>query len=488
MSTLRQKVGLTVLLVVPVVLVAGLLLVVTGVPALQAERANARVQAERAKAEQREAEARAVAFQGGANAGANPGANPGAKLVRPESLAGGFILIVQDKTNKSNADNPIYFASSMNNWNPGDPRFRMASRSDMRWQLIVEPRPGTEAIEFKFTRGSWEKAEVDAELKDLPNRTLPMVDVSMLQPGERPRIELVIERWADERPGGVRPDEPDAYKPLTVTGNVRRLQVPGGAGAGAGLKRDMLVWLPPGYDDPAYASKVYPVLYLMDGQNVFQKPEGVPGEWGADETAQKLVSGASAEPFIIVAVPSTPESRMQEYLPVPALEGVEPAGDAFVRWLVTQVKPRVDRAFRVDPRAERTAIGGSSLGAVIALHAATRRPDVFGMVLAESPSIRSGDETLWRTWESGVKAWPGRVILGVGDQEYGTDAAAAPKSAALVKAVEELRGRIIAAGVPEARVRLVVGKGDGHNEAAWARRFEGAARFLFPVSESDARK
>jgi predicted alpha/beta superfamily hydrolase len=250
----------------------------------------------------------------------------------------------------------------------------------------------------------------------------------------------------------------------------------------------MLVWLPPGYDDPAYANKVYPVLYLMDGQNVFQKPAGVPGEWGADETAQRLVSGGSAEPFIIVAVPSTPESRVQEYLPVAALEGVEPAGDAFVRWLVTRVKPRVDRAFRADPRAERTAIGGSSLGGVIALHAGTRRPDVFGMVLAESPSIRAGDAGLWKAWESGVKSWPRRIYLGVGDQEYGTGAGAADKSAALVRAVNELRARIVGSGVDESRVRVVVGAGQSHNEEAWAKRFEGAARFLFPASEASTGK
>lgn len=464
MATLKQRIGLTVLLAMPVLVVAGLLYVMSNVTDKRADADRERAAEARIEAARRDAEAKPT----------------GPRLVRPETLEQGVILIVQDKSGKSNADEPIFFASSLSAWNPRDQRFRLGSRSDMRWQLHLKVPAGTEQVQFKFTRGSWDRCEVAADLSDIENRSLPEVDVSMLQPGEPPRIELAVERWSDERPsaGAV---EDLVYGPVKATGTVKRLQVSGGAGSVAGATRDVLVWLPPGYEDPAYAGKAYPVLYLMDGQNVFQKHSKIPAEWGADETAQGLITSGQCEPFLIVAVPSLGASRMEEYLPAPALEGVTPAGDRFVEWLVTQVKPRVERAFRADPRAERTAIGGASLGGAIALHGAAHRPEVFGMALVESLPLTAGDAGAWKAWREALPSWPGRLFLGVGGREFGPEAP--ERNQALVQAVRDLHAQASAAGLGATRVRLDVGEQDRHDEGAWARRLPEALKFLFPPPE-----
>src|SRR5690606_29958579 len=98
------------------------------------------------------------------------------------------------------------------------------------------------------------------------------------------------------------------YAPIEATGAVKRLEVQNG------VMRDALVWLPPGYDDPANADRRYPVLYLQDGQNVFDKPaDGLtPAEWGADETATRLIASGEIEPIIIVAIPNAGAGRVAE--------------------------------------------------------------------------------------------------------------------------------------------------------------------------------
>jgi pullulanase len=479
MATLKQKVWLTALLAGPVLVVAGLLYVMSEVTSAKVESARRAEEAARAEARRVEAEARRRTEEASGPEWGSVG-----RLVRPESLEQGVVLIVEDKSGRANADEPIYFASSLSAWNPRDPRYRLGARSDMRWQLHLKVPAGTEQIQFKFTRGSWDKCEVAADLSDIPNRTLPEVDVSRLMPGEPARIELVIERWADERPGAALAEDPE-YGVIKATGTLRRLQVSGGAGSASGANRDLLVWLPPGYDDPAYAGRAYPVLYLMDGQNLFQKHARIPAEWEADEAAHRLITGGAVEPLIIVGVPSLGSSRVEEYLPVGALEGVTPAGDRFVEWLVTQVKPRVERAFRADGRPDRTAIGGASLGGAIALHAAASRPDVFGMALVESLPLTSGDAAAWRVWIESLPTWPGRLYLGVGGEEFGPEQR--ERNEALVRAVREVHERA-GSSLDATRLRLVVGERDGHDESAWARRLPEALRFLFPSGEGQIGK
>lgn len=273
---------------------------------------------------------------------------------------------------------------------------------------------------------------------------------------------------------------PAPTPPLTspaILGALRRLPVPGDPSGGT---TELLVWVPPGYDEPANATKTYPVLYLHDGQNLFGTPSEAPGEWRVDETATDLITRGVMTPTIIVGIPHHGVARISEYLPIPAIPGFTPKGETHVAWLVKEIVPRVSAAFRVRTGPQNTGVGGSSLGAVIALHAATTHPDTFGIVLAESLPLRTGDGAAWDAWLASRKFCPSRIYLGVGEAETGTDPANAGRNLAYVDAVRALDQRLKEAGLGPASKLLIVEPGAVHNEAAWARRLPQALTFLFP--------
>lgn len=250
--------------------------------------------------------------------------------------------------------------------------------------------------------------------------------------------------------------------------------------------RECFVWLPAGYDDAVNAGKRYPVLYMFDGQNLFEKHGGIPAEWGADETATKLIAEKKVGGFIIVGIPHGGALRISEYLPVDALPGAaKPGGKAFMEFVVTQVKPRVERAFRVETDRAKVGIGGSSLGAAMAMYGAIEYPQQFGLVLAESLPLRTGDASAWRSWlgesiakRAVDKTYPVRVFIGFGSREYGSDASRAETNAAYAKDLDALRTMLVKAGMASDAVTIVTTKDAEHTERAWAERLPGALQFL----------
>lgn len=407
-----------------------------------------------------------------------------AATINPAELETGFILIVEDKAKLASTTSPIYIAGNFNNWNPADPAYKLTPQSDMRWRiLLTKPKSranAAEPIRFKFTRGSWELEELKDDMSVPGDRTLPMLDASKVKPGEVPAIELVVSKWGDQRPDFGAKKGNDPYRAIQAAGTVKRLQVRGGAGAAAGAVRDLLVWLPPDYERAPH--RTYPVLYLHDGQNVFDFAPPTPGEWKADETATQLVSQGLIEPIIIVAIPHSGPTRTAEYMPPvttePILDGRPPLGDAHVAWLLSEVKPRVERAFRVKTDAPNVAIGGASLGGLISLYAASKHPEVFGKVLAESPALAFGGDQFWKRTFEPVQKWPQKVYLAVGGKEAVTDA---DKSERFADEVKQFNTFLESKGFSERTKRFIYEPSAVHNEDAWASRFPEALRFLFPA-------
>jgi predicted alpha/beta superfamily hydrolase len=164
------------------------------------------------------------------------------------------------------------------------------------------------------------------------------------------------------------------------------------------------------------------------------------------------------------------------------IDGVAPRGDAYVDFLVREVVPRVERGFRIKPGAQNTAIGGSSLGAVISLYAATRYPDVFGKVLVESMPMHIKDKSLSGLFE-GAGAWPSRVSIGMGGHEIESEAADAPINRGYAQSARDMDALLKAKGLADESRRLVIDPEATHTEAAWAKRLPGALKFLFPPIE-----
>lgn len=232
--------------------------------------------------------------------------------------------------------------------------------------------------------------------------------------------------------------------------------------------RPVGVHLPPGYDFEPTAR--YPVLYLQDGQNLFDPATafgGVP--WRCDETADRLAREGVCRPVILVGVGNTPD-RLREYGP---RERPHPddLSREYARFLVEELKPHVDRTYRTLPGPDSTGVAGSSMGGLIALHLSVWHPDVFGRCMALSPSLWWDGESFARSavWPAGVRLW-----LDMGGREGGTPAA----MRANVRRARRLAARLRRAG---ADLRYAEDSEAGHNEVAWGARFGDALAFLFPA-------
>jgi predicted alpha/beta superfamily hydrolase len=241
--------------------------------------------------------------------------------------------------------------------------------------------------------------------------------------------------------------------------------------------RFLRVWLPPGYDEQENEGRHYPVLYLNDGQNLFEAASSFTGvEWQADETADRLIRSGAVPPMILVGIDNAGKDRLREYMPHRSMNPMmlRVQGKYYPDFLMKEVMPFIGRNYRVTTRQEDTGLGGSSLGGLIALYTAIARPGAIGKLLVESPSLWVSNRQILKDSRT-VRVWPEKIFLGVGTAEVGN----AEKSRKVVDDVRQLEAIARRAVLSEKRLRLVIREGAGHNEGAWAERFPEALQFLF---------
>jgi enterochelin esterase-like enzyme len=241
--------------------------------------------------------------------------------------------------------------------------------------------------------------------------------------------------------------------------------------------RMLRVWLPPGYDEAENEGRKYPVFYLNDGQNLFDRATAFAGvEWQVDETADRLIRENKVQPLIVVGIDNAQKERIREFLPYRSIfpPVLRPQGQKYLKFLLDEVVPFVRQRYRIASGAENTGLGGSSLGAVISLFTVMERPEVFGRLLLESPSLYISNRQLLKQSRA-FREWPERIFLAVGTQETGD----AGRSSEIVDDVRHLQRILERAGLWENRLRVRIDEGATHNEAAWASRFPEALEFLF---------
>lgn len=259
---------------------------------------------------------------------------------------------------------------------------------------------------------------------------------------------------------------PPAAVEHTLTGDIRRHEA--FASTHLEVKRDVLVYLPPGYEQSG--ARRYPVLYLHDGQNVFDKATSVGEEWRVDETAQGLIEAGQIEPLIIVAVYNTGEHRIDEYAPTASDKGGGRA-DQYGRMLIEELKPFIDATYRTLPSAASTGIGGSSLGALLTMHLGLRYATAFSRLAVHSPSVWWDDKVILKEVAALPQKLPFRIWLDAGTGE-GEETIANTRA---------LRDALVAKGwVVDGDLRYVEAEGGQHNEASWASRVAETLKFLFP--------
>jgi predicted alpha/beta superfamily hydrolase len=239
-----------------------------------------------------------------------------------------------------------------------------------------------------------------------------------------------------------------------------------------GNSRAIAVFLPPGYET---SNERYPVLYVQDGQNLFDAVAEQGRSWGLDETCERLMRAGELPPFIVVGVYNSPD-RIPEYTPVrdPGYGGGR--GNLYGKFLIDELKPFIDANWRTRPGPESTALMGSSLGGLISLHVGLGRPDVFSRVGALSPSLWWADEELTRRLDAQPAAQSrARVWLDMGTRE-GDDPGRRVEETRTLGAVLQARG-----WRPGDDLAVRVIDGAGHDENAWRARVAEVLKFLFPV-------
>ncbi|MFC5699941.1 alpha/beta hydrolase [Cohnella faecalis] len=242
-----------------------------------------------------------------------------------------------------------------------------------------------------------------------------------------------------------------------------------------GTTRNIWIYLPPGYEE---SDSRYPVLYMHDGQNLFDKATSYAGEWGIDETMERLSADNEAFKMIVVGVENGPR-RMYDYTPYPNSDGLGGDGAKYVAFLTDELKPFIDKSFRTKPNSPDTYISGSSLGGYISVYAGLERPDIFGNVLAFSNVFQIGQKAFFgyigqldRTLDSS------RFYLDIGtieDQQFSYSVSDNRK------VLEMLQAK----GVSEDRLKLYIDPVGDHNESAWNRRFPDALKWILEREVGD---
>jgi predicted alpha/beta superfamily hydrolase len=241
--------------------------------------------------------------------------------------------------------------------------------------------------------------------------------------------------------------------------------------------RMLRVWLPPRYDAAENNARQYPVLYLNDGQNLFERATAFTGvEWGVDETADRLIRQEEIPPLVVVGIDNAQNDRMKEYIPYRSLQPriLWPRGRDYPEFLIGEVMPFVSQRYRIARGPENTGLGGSSLGALISLYTAMQHPGVFGRLLLESPSLHISQRRVLKDSRS-FQQWPERIFLAIGTRESGRE----DKDRQFVEDVRELERILRRSGLDDKRLRVKIDEGATHSEVEWARRFPEALTVLF---------
>lgn len=256
-----------------------------------------------------------------------------------------------------------------------------------------------------------------------------------------------------------------------------------------GNTRMLRVLVPPGYNRDK--SKHYKVLYLNDGQNLFEitSSQSAFTEWAVDETLDDLYDRREIEPIIVVGIDNSGEGdRTNEYLPwadevlSPPIDA--PVGKKYPAFLLQEVIPFIEGNYRVKTGAQNRGIGGASYGALISLYTVLQDPGKFGEVLLESPSLYVSENSILKLTRE-TKKFPSKIYIGVGTNEDGKEqCVSGDRTQKAVQDVLNLREILREKKVPDANVKLVIEDCATHTEVAFGRRFVEAMRFFYSTSKS----
>jgi predicted alpha/beta superfamily hydrolase len=340
----------------------------------------------------------------------------------------------------------IYAAGNFNAWDPGNGSYTLDEVSDGVYQISLDLSPGS--YQYKFTRGSWATVEGNENGGFRPNRVVQYSGGEQIE-------ELQILSWEDV--GGNNSTAADNVSIIATDFYIPQLD----------RTRRIWLYLPPDYETSA---KYYPVLYMHDGQNVFDVATSFAGEWEVDESLNALFDEGD-QGIIVVAIDNGGANRIDEYSPWinPTYGGGQ--GDEYVDFIIETLKPHIDENYRTRPGREYTGIMGSSLGGLISFYAAIEHQDVFGKAGVFSPSFWFSNQVYAHASATG-KQHDMKIYMIAGEEE----------GASVVANMLAMHTTLLNAGFTEDELFTISHPDGQHSEWYWRREFPDAYIWLFSES------
>jgi len=341
------------------------------------------------------------------------------------------------------ANSSIYISGNiqqLGNWNVDIVKLNKKDKNT--WEKSFYFNVGV-ILQFKITRGSWANERLDDDLK-IPSNT-------RLKVKNDTTITYTVKKWSDQ-----------VERRITahgqITGKVEYIHGLKGDGI---LPRDIIVWLPPGYEKNE--RERYPVLYMHDGQNIIDPAKSSFGyDWQVDEAADSLIKAGKINKVIIVGIYCTADR---------SLDYGGSKSNAYINFIVNKVKPMIDKKYKTKPDKKNTAIAGSSLGGIISFMILWKYPDVFSKAACLSPAFHIGKYN----WISDVRNYKGKknVKIYIDNGSLGLEEKLQPGVNEMLSLLEKkgyVRGKDL---------EYFKAANAEHNERAWAKRNWRWLEFLF---------
>ncbi len=336
----------------------------------------------------------------------------------------------------------IYISGNFDHWSGGQKAYQMQVINNIHYFTL--PMTG-EPILYKFTLGDWSSVEKDEKGLDIQNRSYQSTK-------KIDTVYITIKSWASKNVTN--------SKALNVQVYHSQFNMP----QLGNQKRRIWMYLPPDYHSN---SKHYPVIYMHDGQNLFDQSIAYSGEWKVDEILNDLFLEKKFA-CIVIGIDNGGKQRIDELTPWPNEKYGGGNGKAYVDFIVQTLKPDVDQNLRTLPQQENTAIIGSSLGGLISFYAALTYPKVFGKIGVFSPAFWINPEIESYAKNHGHITHQKMYFI-TGELEGET----------YINKMKQVINDIETAGYPKKNITSKVIKGGKHHESTWSADFKNAVEWLF---------
>ncbi|MCS6820342.1 MAG: alpha/beta hydrolase-fold protein [Microscillaceae bacterium] len=340
----------------------------------------------------------------------------------------------------------IFIAGNFNQWSPNNEAYQLTRQANGTYRIVLSLK-GNQVIEYKFTRGNWASVETDKAGRDIPNRTLT------LRSQPETTLFITIENWKDMTA--------QTPTPSTAANNVYVLDTDFRMPQ---LKRNRRIWimLPLDYH---LTDKRYPVIYMHDGQNLFDNRTAFAGEWQVDENLNAL-QAQGGWGAIVVGIDNGGSERINEYsVYMNSLGGGD--GDEYAEFIVKTLKPHIDKYYRTLADRANTVTWGSSMGGLIAFYLGLHYQEVFQNVGVFSPSFWFS-QRYFTFAQKFKKKYPLKIYFLGGEQEGSN----------MTKNITHMVEILKKVGVQDHEIKTVFRSDGQHSEWFWAREFSEAYRWL----------